>query len=270
MTRESVIEKIQKLLALAGNNPSMNEAALAAAMAQKLMLEHKLSMSELEMDERDDEPIVEHDVLRDERGRSPRQWKVTLLNGIANNNSCMAVYWSARFHVGENKHLNRGKMTRGKLVVFGKKSDVDTVLYLYQWLVKEVEQLSKKAKAQLKDEIDVGYNDEEISVRTWADSFRKGCADTISNKLYAQRKAQEQQIRSQAGAACTALVRIDKQAKEVEKFVESKYKVSKSGKKMTADEEAYIAGREAAKNIDLDGSKGKLTAPAKQIEGGKK
>jgi len=263
MTRESVIEKITKLLALSENNPSVNEAAAAAAMAQKLMLEHKLSLSELEMDAEEDEPVIEHDVLRDEGGRSPRQWKITLLCAIAANNFCRTVYWSARFHVGDNKHLNHGRMQRGKMVVFGKKSDVDTVLYLYAWLVREVESLSKKAKQELYNS---GADEEVESIRTWADSFRKGCSSTISLKLYLQRKRQEAEIKAQAGAACTALVRVDKQEKEVDRYIKSKYKIRSSAPSFSADEEAYEAGQRAAQSIDLNPGAKKLGSPAKQLK----
>ena len=48
--RDSVIERVKKLLALAGSNTNVNEAAAAMARAQKLMLEHKLAAAELVVD----------------------------------------------------------------------------------------------------------------------------------------------------------------------------------------------------------------------------
>jgi hypothetical protein len=263
MTTESIIAKIQKLLALAGNNPSANEAAAAAAMAQKLMLEHKLSMSAVEMSASAGEPIVEYDVLADEGGRSPRQWKVNLLGAICNNNFCRSVYWSARFHVGENKHLNRGHMSRGKMVIFGKRSDIDTVLYLYQWLVNEVERLAKKAKQQIKDEHGPNSYKEEVSIRSWTDSFRKGCVTTISTKMYLQRKHQEESIRN--SVACTALVKVEQETKRVDKYVEDHYKIGAPRSMPLADRDGYSAGQTAASSIDLSGGKGRLGSPAKQI-----
>lgn len=50
MTRERVIEKVRKLLALS-HSSNEHEAALAAAHAQRLLAEHNLAMSELEVRE---------------------------------------------------------------------------------------------------------------------------------------------------------------------------------------------------------------------------
>ena len=44
MANERIIKRIEKLLSLAGNNPSQEEAQSAMLMAQKLMAEHNLSM----------------------------------------------------------------------------------------------------------------------------------------------------------------------------------------------------------------------------------
>lgn len=50
---QATIEKIKKLLALAGNNPNENERARAMEMAEKLMAEHNLEMSKLFLGEND-------------------------------------------------------------------------------------------------------------------------------------------------------------------------------------------------------------------------
>ena len=44
MSREKIIERIRKLLALAGNNPNEAEAALAMEKAQAELALHNLSM----------------------------------------------------------------------------------------------------------------------------------------------------------------------------------------------------------------------------------
>ena len=47
MNKEQLMNKVNKLLALAGNNPSQQEANAAFAKAQKLIAEYNLDMSEL-------------------------------------------------------------------------------------------------------------------------------------------------------------------------------------------------------------------------------
>ena len=46
MTDKNIISKIEKLLALAGNNPSEAEAQAAMLKAQKLMAEHNLDLAQ--------------------------------------------------------------------------------------------------------------------------------------------------------------------------------------------------------------------------------
>lgn len=46
--KEKIVEKVKKLLALAGNNPNEQEAQLALLKAQKLMSEYKIEVNETE------------------------------------------------------------------------------------------------------------------------------------------------------------------------------------------------------------------------------
>lgn len=50
MNKEQLMEKVNKLLALAGNNPSQAEANAAYAKAQKLIAEYNLNMDEFNAD----------------------------------------------------------------------------------------------------------------------------------------------------------------------------------------------------------------------------
>ena len=47
-SREKILEKIEKLLALAGNNPSEKEAISAALKAQELMAKYNIELADLE------------------------------------------------------------------------------------------------------------------------------------------------------------------------------------------------------------------------------
>ena len=46
--KEKYLQRIKKLLAMARNNSSAEEAALALSRAQKLMAEHKLNESDVD------------------------------------------------------------------------------------------------------------------------------------------------------------------------------------------------------------------------------
>lgn len=50
---ENIIERIKKLLSLASNNPSIEEAQSAALKAQQLMVENSITLAEIKEDEED-------------------------------------------------------------------------------------------------------------------------------------------------------------------------------------------------------------------------
>ena len=77
------MEKVNKLLALAGNNPSEAEANAADAKAQKLIAEYNLDMSEFS----DEEKIV---MMPCEHPKN-KGYRVRLANIIGRNFRCRAV-----------------------------------------------------------------------------------------------------------------------------------------------------------------------------------
>ena len=71
MVSKNIIEKIQKLLALGGNNPNENEATTATQMAMDLLAKYNLSMSEVQ--NADTEEVTHEDYKP--FGRSFPTWK---------------------------------------------------------------------------------------------------------------------------------------------------------------------------------------------------
>lgn len=84
MTRERIIEKVRKLLALS-NSSNEHEAALAAAHAQRLLAEHNLCMSELDVKE-EGAGEVELEVAR-----TVPKWLSSLFATVANGFDCFPV-----------------------------------------------------------------------------------------------------------------------------------------------------------------------------------
>lgn len=84
MTRERVIEKVRKLLALS-NSSNEHEAALAAAHAQRLLAEHNLAMSELEVQEEGAGEVVI------EVARTVPKWLSSLFATVANGFDCFPI-----------------------------------------------------------------------------------------------------------------------------------------------------------------------------------
>ena len=81
---KNIISKIEKLLALAGNNPSEAEAQAALLKAQQLMAEHNLDMAQFE-----DAGKVKKEAVKDYvRGYHNTGWAIHLAQVICNNFRC--------------------------------------------------------------------------------------------------------------------------------------------------------------------------------------
>lgn len=85
--REKVLKKIENLLALAGNNPSENEALAAALKAQELMAKYNIELAEVEGQDKSEE-IVKEEYAPKANCHYVRKWRYTLANIIARNFCC--------------------------------------------------------------------------------------------------------------------------------------------------------------------------------------
>lgn len=82
--KKAIIEKIKKVLALAENNPSEQEALAAALKAQKMMAEYHIDEKDLGqvVDENNIDEIVSY------VGGKTQKWKISLALVLANNFRC--------------------------------------------------------------------------------------------------------------------------------------------------------------------------------------
>ena len=84
MTNSNIISKIEKLLALAGNNPSETEAPAALLKAQQLMAEHNLDMAQFkDQPQEKKEAVVEYF-----KGYHNTGWAISLAKVICDNFRC--------------------------------------------------------------------------------------------------------------------------------------------------------------------------------------
>lgn len=96
-SNDPIIEKIQKLLALSESS-NENEAAVAAAMAARLMLQHGIEQSEIPSQPKDDLGWgrVHVEVLF----RGDHTWQLELASSVATAMGCQSGY-----HVGKGKPI---------------------------------------------------------------------------------------------------------------------------------------------------------------------
>jgi hypothetical protein len=220
---ESVIERINKLRALSKSD-NVNEAASAAAAANKLIDQHRLSESELEREDFEKEIIIRDNTPLYECARIT-QWRATLTGVLAKHYSC-AIYNSTGFR------LNR-------YTLVGRKSDIDIVHYMYAWLSSEIERLSASASK--------GKNFDRSRGRVFAGSFSLGAVDGIGQQLNASRKE------AAVDASATALVRLEARWAEADAFLHNTVDklVKPKQKPVMVNLNAYDKGIITGKNLHL-------------------
>lgn len=229
--QDKIVERVRRLLALATSD-NVNEAANAAAAAQKLMAEHRISEAMLAIDSGSDEDVedVENQVL-DVVGRRKELWLGILLHGLTRANGCEA-YWAS-------------EDGQAVLRIVGATSDVQTCTYLYLYLRVEVERLCKAQGRKGPD------------ARRFNASFKAGAASTLQRRILDAAKEQrtEQRIEAaeQGGVALmridSALARLDAKAERV-KLAMPKTRKARAGK--ARDWTGFTAGERAARQISLD------------------
>lgn len=240
MTHDEALERVQKLLRLAKSD-NANEAATAAAMAQRLIDLHKLDVAALK-DESAAEPIEDkHEPI----DRQYSTWRARLAVNIATLNGA--------------KCYRDGKA----LCLVGRKSDVQTVRYLYQWLTQEVERLADNQPSGLG--------------KTWYNNFRLGVIETLIVRLEEQKKATEKEAMTNAfntggqlaaSNVGAAIVRVAQDSAAVEKWAEDNMKLRRgSSSRSNYDDGARQQGRRAGHSVGLGGNGRSMGAGASRLNG---
>lgn len=152
-----MLEKVQKLLALAGNNPSEQEAKAAAMKAQKLIAQYNLDLSALSSEE-----VIQYKLLKAEHPNN-NGYRGQLAAILAPNFRCKAIY------LGTDVHF------------FGREGDVDTCVGVFNYLYKTMRTNGCRQERIARKE---GRNAHGVANCYWA-GFMRGLKD----ELGAQSKA---------------------------------------------------------------------------------
>jgi hypothetical protein len=216
---QKIIDRVQKLLALATSS-NVHEAAAAAAAAQTLIIRHQLEAiltegnrtAEAPEDGRDD-PL--------EVARKIRKWKRVLATGLADVNRCKA--YTIDMHRRE-QHL----------CIVGYPEDRAMVRALWDWLVQRLEWLSATHG--------------QGQPRQWHESFRIGAANAIVQRLGLVKETIHEALETTALATVdTAMTR---RREAVGRHVEAQLNL-KAGRIIRVDPNAHDAGRRAGAQMPL-------------------
>lgn len=159
---EKIIEKIQKLLALANNNPNENEAMAAALKAQRLMAENDISLEQV--DETIDNKEIVKEIYHASNKHEMKKWKFGLANVVANNFRCKVFFLD------------------GKDVVFyGYQADAKIALQVFTFLYEVGNKLAVRYYNKCKKE---GRNTQGV-MNTYLIGFKDGVASVLEKQCTA-------------------------------------------------------------------------------------
>ena len=118
---DKILDKVKKLLSLAGNNPSEEEAIAASLKAQELIAKYNLDLTDTEKEEQE---IAQAEY----KTGVDKSWKYGLANVVANNFR-VCSYW----------------VDRRKVVFYGYKQDITVAVMTYEYLFKTGERGARAA-----------------------------------------------------------------------------------------------------------------------------
>lgn len=172
----SIVARVKKLLALAGNNSNEHEASAAAEKAQALMAEYNLELAE-----GGETGAAETDRAKaDPRLEARREWQVTIMRNLAANNFCM--HWTV-----ERRDVNasgKGKVrNRTWHMLIGRKANVEVTVSMYGYLTDAMARLNPYQDGRDRSHI----------------SWFAGCADRLASRLGTLRREAEAASRARRG-----------------------------------------------------------------------
>lgn len=161
---EKIIRRVKRLLAMAEDASSPNEAMIAAKRARALMDKYQISKSDTELL---DEQFLE--AVADKRGSVRRQFLINLLIACANLNDCIAVIKSPP----DVRYIFRGF-----------KSDAIVAKLTFDYLVETCDRLCQKSDAlgaSEKNFFRLGFS-EAIEARAYKIKMERSNLKTSSGK----------------------------------------------------------------------------------------
>jgi len=241
--------RVEKMIALAEDAANENEAAVAMAKAQQILLAHNLTLAAFETEAGENAPPAETIeapfVVDFEQGAA---WRTLLLNAVAKGSLC--------YTVDIQTQVNRGAK---RSYVFGTPSNVEDVITMYDWLSDQAERLAHETAETRKRQHLEAYGETLRDTRGFKSSFHAGFQNTVRSRLDASRQDFDRTEQTQA------LVVVEQDAKAAaHSHFDGKLRTGRA--RHTANVEGYRAGM-AAGNAASMNRPAALGAGPRQLKG---
>ena len=224
MTDEKILERVQRLLAMAGDVSSPHEAAIAARRAESIMREHNLSEADVILKEMTCDDIVELDAETGYTTIPP--WMRRLAGPIS-----MLMDCEVRAYVSHR---------RKTITYLGQKEDAQAAAWIFSYLVECIQRLSKKYRTKQRKLFGAGHG-------TNMDDYRKGIVQEVLFTIGQMIEEKTRQLAEHTSG--TALV-IRKKDLIENKFGETTYR--KPDKWEIQDSGAFLDGINDGKTIRIN------------------
>lgn len=234
MELDKIIDRIRKLLRMAADTSSLNEAAIAAGRARKLMDQHQISLDDLRESngfgfEKIDNPY-----------RFMSVWKNVLSVAVAKFNdcrSCIVTEWQT-INKSYAKTVGSTEPT-SRLMFQGFEADVAVATAMYDYLTSTVDRLCARYIAKL------GYTKYPAKL---GDAYKKAAAQILCERMAEMQAERERELKTSTG---TSLV-VFKMAQVEAEFGKANYKNTSLVSRKDAETYAAICrGREDGASISL-------------------
>jgi uncharacterized protein DUF2786 len=168
---ERIAERIRKLLALANNNPSEAEAAIALERASALMAEHNITVAQVDARGTGDKRVEE----KYNAAYRQQTWAREIWSSVSELNFCMWHYRSAQRQPGWRQVSGTKRYERDvpprevdEHVIIGTRANVETTKAMADYLITTIERLARES----------GFDGQRD-----LHAFKLGCAKRLAVRL---------------------------------------------------------------------------------------
>lgn len=272
--KESIISKIQKLVAKAESAKevgNIEEAAAFSAKVNELLTRHNLAISDIDTDDVDEVTGVRIDDL----GLTTKagKWTISLLSVIAEHNYCSTIYHQSR----RIKGFRVKTESTASVTIIGRPDNVEVVKYLYSVLKRQFESMCKSewnaylrtAKNRISETFNISVKDVQLKRYTgvtkrptYIKSFMLGAVHGVNKKLTEQAAKAKEEF----GAKMTDLMIVNNA--DINQYMSQHFPDTTAMRRNRSrvDGTAYQKGQNAGQNAQMArGMTGGTSIPTKML-----
>lgn len=223
---DKIIERLKKLLALAGYNPSQAEAEAAMAKAQAVAIEHGIDLAMIGENQSESETkIIREDMEFGQRLPTVNTYVCNIL----------IDFFNVKIIVSGGRYNGR------KLIFVGKRDDIHTAKYIYSWLADTMVRCWHN------------YQRSTGAVVAHKQSYLFGFSNGLSNKLQSnKRNVEADRLKTEEDKNKYAVAVVNLQ-KKIQDFLDNEFDNLRNGarKKIQMNADSYSRGIADGANCNI-------------------